>query len=117
MDLYFHQPSVFLLRRLHLKYHQGGHNQPKGETGPVTAVVLLDGLKPAHEVVDLILLHASPLQKFSELVGILEGLDQLFDVGIVCEVIGEVGDCLAVDFQLVQHIGKVDVRAFLDPKD
>ena len=102
------------MTRLHLKDGNWGHNQSKGETSPPTSVFLL--FKLAHELIDLISLNASILKKFSELRGVLEGLNKLVDVRIVFEVGGEVGHCLAVDVQLAQYVGKVDILAFLDPK-
>ena len=111
----FYQPRVFLLRRLHLKDHKGGHYQSKGETSPATTVVLL--VKLAHELVDLLSVNPSILKKFPKLRGVLEGLDKLVDVRIVFEVVGEVGHCLAVGVQLAQYVGQVDVLAFLDPQE
>ena len=58
----FYQPRVFLLRRLHLKDHKGGHNQSKGETSLDTTVFIL--LKLAHKLVDFLSVNASILKKF-----------------------------------------------------
>ena len=114
MPTYLKRQNTYKISAGHLKDDNWGHNQSKGETSPPTSVFLL--FKLAHEFVDLLSLNASILKKFSELRGVLEGLNKLVDVRIVFEVGGEVGHCLAVDVQLAQYVGEVDIIAFLDPK-
>ena len=52
LDIYFRQPTMFLLTKSQLKDHKGCHNEPHGETSPATTAVF--NLEHAHEVVDLL---------------------------------------------------------------
>ena len=109
LDIYFRQPTMFLLTKSQLKDHKGCHNEPHGETSPATTAVF--NLEHAHEVVDLLGVKGSLSKKFPEFRGVLKGVDKLVDVRLVFEVFGELGDCLAGDVQLLQYAAKVEVVA------
>ena len=96
-----------------MKDDKGGHNQPESETGLGTTSSDVVLFKLAHDLVDLLSVNAGIFKQFPKFrSSCLHRLEQL--VRVVLELVGEVGHCLAVDSQVAQQGGKVDILALLD---